>query len=246
MDQQRTNNLSPFSFNASTAGKQSADALSAGSYSMGSAMGGPVAQAPLLQGQKNSPLAGKREQTADLQSQDQLFSQQVTAPRSLSTPSQNDAQHSASQTVDVTNAAPVLQTENAVVSASVYRLGRAAQAKSTTAPLPSRRFTASTISNGLETLAVDSAGDVFFSKDAGIRWQRVAHQWTGKAVKVSLASPASMTQSVPSKTSSADATASSKFETVTPAAAGTRVGFELTTDSGAIWSSSDGVVWKRD
>jgi hypothetical protein len=78
----RYNNLSAFSFNGSTAGKQSADALSAGSYSMG----GPVAQAPPLQEQKNSPLTGMRQQTADLQSQNQLFSQQVIAPRSLSEP----------------------------------------------------------------------------------------------------------------------------------------------------------------
>ena len=103
---------------------------------------------------------------------------------------------------------------------------------------------ASTISNGLETLAVDSAGDLFFSKDAGIRWQRVAHQWTGKAVKVSLAS-SSVARPAPSKAPSAGATPSTNFETVTPAAV-KRVGFGLTTDTGAAWSSSDGLVWKRD
>jgi hypothetical protein len=123
-DQHPTGNLSALSFNGSTAGKQSVDALSAGSYSMGSTMVGPIAQARSLQEQKNSPLTGRREQTADLQSRDQPLSQQVTASRSSSEPSQNDIQHSTSQTVEVTNAAPVLQTENAVVSASVFKSRR--------------------------------------------------------------------------------------------------------------------------
>jgi hypothetical protein len=241
MDHHPTGNLSAFSFNGSTAGKQSADALSAGSYSMG----GPVAQAPPLQQQKNSPLTGKREQPADLQSQNQLLSQQTTAPRPLSEPSQSDTQHGASQTVAITNAAPLIQTDSAVVSASVASLGNAAQAKSIRVPLPSKRPAVSTISNGPEILAVDSAGDLFLSKDAGLRWQHVTHRWTGKAIKVSLAFPPSMTQPAPSRTLSAGATASTNFEAATSTAVATRVGFELTTDTGAIWSSPDGLVWKQ-
>jgi len=240
-----TNNLSAFSFSGSAAGKQSADASSAGSYSMGGATGGPVAQARPLQEQKNSPLTAVRERTAGLQSQNQMLSQQVTVPRSLSEPSQIDAQPGTSQTVEVTNAAPVLQTEGAVVSASVFDLGGAAQAKNIRAPLPSKRFAASTTSNGLETLAVDSAGDLFLSKDAGVSWKNVARQWTGKALKVSLAST-SVTRAAPNRASSRGATPSPNFETVTPAAVRTGVGFELTTDTGAMWSSSDGLVWKRE
>ena len=135
---------------------------------MGSAMGGSVAQARSLQEQKISPLTGKRKQTADSQSQNQLLSQQVIVPRSLIEPTQTDAQHGASQTVEVTNGTHVLQAESAVVSASVFNPGGAAQAKSARAPLPSKRFAASTISDGLETLAVDSAGDLFLSKDADV------------------------------------------------------------------------------
>lgn len=245
LEPQLTNNLSAFSFSGSAAGKQSADASSAGPNSMGSATGGPVAQARRLQEQKNSPPIDRREQTADLQSQSQMLSQQVSVPRSFSEPSQIDAQPSANQTVEVMSAPPVLQAEGAVVSASVFNLGGSTQAKSARAPLPSKRFAASTTSNGLETLAVDSAGDLFLSKDAGISWQRVARQWTGKAVKVSLASP-SVTRAAPNRTSSSGATPSPNFETVTPAAVRTGVGFELTTDTGAIWSSSDGLVWKRE
>jgi hypothetical protein len=81
--------------------------------------------------------------------------------------------------------------------------------------------------------------------DACIRWRRVAHQWTGKAIKVRLASPAYMTQPASSKVLSAGATASTHSETAAPAAIATRVGFELTTDIGAIWSSPDGLVWKQ-
>ncbi len=239
------NNLAGFSLNAPAADPQSAKALSAGSYTVGSPIGGPVAQAPPLQGQRNNPLSDKQAQTAVLQSQDQLFSQQATAPRSSSEPSQSDIQHSANQTVTVAAAAPVLQTESAVVSASVTSLGNAVRAKSMGAPLPSKLPAASTISNGHETLAVDSAGDLFVCEDACIRWRRVAHQWTGKAIKVSLVSPASMLQAVPGKTLSAGATASANLETAPPAAVAQRVGFELTTDTGAIWSSPDGLVWKQ-
>jgi hypothetical protein len=163
----------------------------------------------------------------------------------LSEPSQSGIQHGANQTVEITNGASALQTENAVVSASVTSLGDGAQAKSKRASLPSKRPAVSTISNGPEILAVDSAGDLFLSKDAGLRWQHVSHQWTGKAIKVSLAFPAPMTQPAPSKTLSAGATASTNFETATPVGVATRVGFELTTETGATWSSPDGLVWKQ-
>jgi hypothetical protein len=239
-----TNNLSVFSPNAPAPRQQSANALSAGSYSVDGAIGGPVAQAPPLQEHRN-PLSDKQTQTEVLRSQNQQLFQQATAPRPLSEPSQGDTQNSASQTAVITDAAPVLQTESAVVSASVTSLGKAARAKSTRAPLPSKLPATSTISNGLETLAVDSAGDLFVCEDAGIRWRRVAHQWMGKAIKVSLVSPASMPQAVPGKTLSAGAAASANLEAATPAAVAPRVGFELTTDTGAIWSSPDGLVWKQ-
>jgi hypothetical protein len=166
---------------------------------MGEIMSAPVPQAPRSQEQKDSGLADNRAQRADVQSQNQLLSPQAAGPRSLSEASQGNMPHSTSQTVEVTGAPSILQTENAVVSASVFNLGRAAQDKSATAPLPSKRFAASTISNGLETLAVDSAGDLFLSKDTGKSWRRVAHQWTGKAIRVSLTSSSSMTQPVPRK-----------------------------------------------
>jgi hypothetical protein len=235
-------NLYGFSRSAPAADQQSANALSAGSQSMGGVISAPAAQAPLSQEQKNSLLTDKREQTAALQSQNQLFSQQAATPRSE--PSQSNMPPSTSQTVEVTSAPSVLQTENAVVSASVFNLGRAAQAKSARTPLPSGRFAVSAISNGLETLAVDSVGNLFLSKDAGKSWRRVSHQWTGKAIRVSLASSSSISQRVSRKSLSEGGTASTNLETVTPAAVPPGLGFELTSDTGATWSSPDGVVWK--
>jgi hypothetical protein len=110
--------------------------------------------------------------------------------------------------------------------------------------LPSKRFAVSTISNGIANLAVDSAGDLFLSKDGGKSWRGVAHQWAGKAVRVSLASSSSMRQPVSAKVSSAGATASTELESVPSAAVPPASGFELTSDTGATWSSSDGLVWR--
>jgi hypothetical protein len=239
---QLTDKLPEFSPNAPASGRQSANASSAGSSSLNGAIGSPVAQARPLQEQKNNPFNDNGAQTTVLKSQNQLFPQQAPAPPPSSEPSQSDIQRSVNQTVAVTAENPILQTESTVVSANVSSLGRVAQAKSMRAPLPSKRPAVSTISNGHETLAVDSAGDLFVCEDAGIRWRQVAHQWTGKAVKVSLASPNSTPE--PALGLSADATAS-KNETAKPAAVATRVSFELTTDTGATLSSPDGVVWKQ-
>jgi hypothetical protein len=232
------NNLSVFGRDATTVGQQSANAFSAGSHLMGGAVGGPVAQAPSTQERKNNLLVARGEQMVVLPSQNQLFPQEPAAARS-SNEFHGDLQQSASQSVAVASAPPFVQSHGAVLSASTFS-GKAALAKSANAraPLPSALPAASTISNGLATLAVDSAGDLFLSKDAGMHLQRVAQQWTGKAVKVSLESPASKTQGLAG-------TPSAGFEAVTPAAVPTRVGLELTTDAGAVWSSVDGLVWRQ-
>jgi hypothetical protein len=237
-------NLSGFNRNVPAAGRQSVNALSAGSEAVGGVIGVTVAQAPQSREKKDSLFPDKREQTAALQSQNQLFSQPAAAPRSLSEATQDNVPPSTNQTVDVTSAPSVVQAENAVISASVFNPGRAARVESARAPLPSKRFAVSTISNGVETLAVDSAGDLFLSKDGGKSWRRVAHQWAGKAVRVSLASSSSMRQPVSAKASSAGGTVSTELEPDTPAAVPPAGGFELTSNTGATWSSSDGLIWK--
>jgi hypothetical protein len=239
---QLANKVPEFSPSVPVSGRRPADPLSAGTSPNG-AIGSPVVRERPLEKQKDNPFNDNGAPPAVLQSQSQHFSQEATAPLPSSAPSRSDIQRSVNQTVAVTSAAPLLQTESAVVSANVPSLGRVAQAKSMRAPLPSKLPAVSTISNGHETLGVDSAGDLFVSEDGGIRWRQVAHQWAGKAVKVSLASPNSTPEAALSL--SADATASKTSETAKPAAVATRVSFELTTDTGGIWSSPDGVVWKQ-
>jgi hypothetical protein len=238
------NNPSVFSADALVSNQQKNGALSADSSSPGNALGFSVAKPTPLQEQQNNPF-NDGAQTGALKAQNQTVSPRAAAARPLSGPSQGDIQRSASQTVAVTNEAPVLQTENAAVSSAA--IGgpiplRPIPPYGMRAPLPSKRPAVSTISNGHETLAVDSAGDVFASQDAGRGWRQIAHQWTGKAVKVRLASPNSLTETAPS--SSAGSTASSYSEAAKAAPVAIRVGFELVTDTGAIWSSPDGLVWK--
>lgn len=222
------------------ASKPSANPAAASSHALGGAIGGPVALAPPSQQQKDGLLAGGQTQTVEVQSQNQPLSQQASAPLPRSEPSQSDSQHIVSQTVNVNGAAPLVQTESAVLSTSSFS-GKAALAKSAKTSLPSRKPAASTISNGLETLAVDTEGDLFLSKDPSIAWQRITRQWTGKAIKVSLAEPSSTMQAG----GNASVGASSSVEAVKPTSTTKKAVFELTTDTGKTWSSSDGLVWKH-
>jgi hypothetical protein len=224
--------------------KQSTDALATDSHAADEVAGASLAQGILMPEQKtNQPLA-RQAQSAGLQTHGQLFSQQATVPQSPISPSQNDIERSASQTVTVEVAAPVMQTETAVLSPSAFS-GKAAPAKDARSPLPSKLPAASAVSSRHELLAVDSVGDLFLSKDAGVHWQRVQQQWTGKAVKVSLSSPPSTTQPAPSKALSRGAATSSNLEAAAAIPAAAKIGFELTTDAGTVWSSPDGLVWKQ-
>jgi hypothetical protein len=233
---------SPSTFRPSefAASKPSANPAAASSHALGGAIGGPVALAPPSQQQKDGLLAGGQTQTVEVQSQNQPLSHRSTVSLARSESSQTDAQHGISQTVSVNGAAPLVQTESAVLSTSSFS-GNAAPAKSAKGPLPSQKPAASTVSNGLETLAIDTEGDLFLSKDPSIAWQRITRQWTGKAIKVSLAEPSSTTQA----DANASVGAASSVEAIKPASTTKKAGFELTTDTGKTWSSSDGLVWKH-
>jgi len=54
--------------------------------------------------------------------------------------------------------------------------------------LPSHLAAVSTISNGRIALAIDAAGALFASKDAGKHWKSVSPKWTGHAVQVAFVS----------------------------------------------------------
>jgi hypothetical protein len=79
----------------------------------------------------------------------------------------------ASETVNVTSDAPLLQTESASISSLV-------------AELPSHLPVASSVSLGKRILSLDRAGSLFLSRNHGKGWKKVNPQWPGKAVSLSL------------------------------------------------------------
>ncbi len=125
----------------------------------------------------------------------------------------------ASETVEVTGAAPTLETE----SASVSRI----------MPIPSGLPVAQTVSLGKRSLSLDSAGNLFLSRNGGKKWKKINPKWTGKAVHIELKQPSGSGSSpqrgleTPSSVSEIDV-------------------FQLTTDAGAIWTSKDGTHWHQE
>jgi len=82
--------------------------------------------------------------------------------------------------------------------------------------LPTKLPAVTTAANGGLTLAADTGGALFLSKDAGKTWESVAPAWSGKAIHV--------------------------ISPPNPPAP-SNVLFQLTTDSGAVWLSRDGTHW---
>ena len=69
------------------------------------------------------------------------------------------------------------------------------------------------------TLALDATGALFLSEDAGLHWEPVAQQWTGRAIEVRTTRAASASVASP-------------------------VIFELMNEAGLTWISADGKAWK--
>lgn len=110
-----------------------------------------------------------------------------------------------------------LETENADLAGN-----NLAKDKGGKPPLPSNLGVLSKARAGKTIVAIDSAGSVFLSEDAGKHWQPVNPQWTGRPVLVKQRSSLAATggllkQSAPR--------------------------FELTTDNHEIWVSEDGKTW---
>jgi len=118
-------------------------------------------------------------------------------------------------------AVTTMQTESETVAVS----GKSpAKLKAKTSALPSKLGVVSEAALGKKMIALDTAGSVFASDDAGKHWAPVKMEWTGRAVTVK-AAPASglLTGSVLSQ----------------PAAH-----FELVTDKLETWISTDGKSWR--
>jgi len=146
----------------------------------------------------------------------------AAAPPPAPAPLPPAAAASASPTVAATNqtvtveASPAVSldaiaTENAMIS------GRSIAA----ALLPSHLAASSSVAHGSLTLALDSAGSLFASKDQGRHWKKVKTQWDGHAAQLSVIQQSAY---------------SSPRNQV----------FRLTTDTGAAWSSADGQHWTRE
>ena len=101
--------------------------------------------------------------------------------------------------------------------------------------LPSKLPALSVVERAGRTLAIDTAGTLFRSDDAGVTWQLVPTQWQGRALTLHLAQPPSAPQPQ-AATNTAEASRPSPSP-IPP--------FELTTDSGARYLSSDGLTWQR-
>jgi Carboxypeptidase regulatory-like domain/Putative zinc-finger len=124
----------------------------------------------------------------------------------------------ASETVEVTAASPVINSESASVNGTVTEKESASLAmngRNLTQLLTLQPGTV-TVSHGKRFLSLDGAGNLFLSHDKGKEWKKVNPQWAGKAVRIELA----------------------------PAAANGPA-FQMTTDAGAIWTSKDGTHWHR-
>jgi hypothetical protein len=89
-------------------------------------------------------------------------------------------------------AQPIAQA-NGLTTVNAQAINDGALMKKAPAPqqqfnLPSHLETVSSISNAHLILAIDSAGKLFASRDAGLHWKAISPRWTGHAVKVNLAS----------------------------------------------------------
>jgi hypothetical protein len=124
----------------------------------------------------------------------------------------------ASETVEVTGAAPTVETESASVSRIV--------------PLPSGLPVAQTVSLGKRSLSLDSAGNLFLSRNGGKKWKKIDPRWAGKAVRIELKVPS-------------DSARSPKSDNETPGSVNATDVFQLTTDANAVWTSKDGTHWHQ-
>ena len=124
----------------------------------------------------------------------------------------------ASETVEVSGAAPVLETESASVSRIV--------------PIPSGLPVTTSVSLGKRSLSLDSAGNLFLSHNWGKKWKKVSPRWAGKAVRIELRPPS-------------ESGTSSKRDNETAGSVNAADVFQLTTDTNAIWTSKDGTHWHQ-
>lgn len=149
------------------------------------------------------------------------------------------------ETVTVTNAPAMLETESdasseVITGRAIGELAVPLSKMKKQPSLPSNLRAASTVSNGQQEIAIDTAGSLFRSQDAGVSWQSVPVQWSGRAVKLQIA-PITGTSSL--GTGANTATAASTTKGLPKATVQST--FELTNEAGTVWTSKDGDTWTR-
>jgi hypothetical protein len=115
--------------------------------------------------------------------------------------------------------------------------------------LPGGLRTLSSASSPHRTVAIDMAGGVFLSEDAGITWKAVAPQWSGRVVLVRFREnqkPIDARQTAqPGPSVGGPVSAVSGLSGRAVAGSLTPPGqFEIVNDTGQMWLSADGKTWK--
>lgn len=123
-----------------------------------------------------------------------------------------------SPTPSAAPAVSMAQMESAMVSGGNFE-----KRKARNLVLPSNLAMISQATSEKRTIAIDTAGSLFLSEDAGKRWQPISTQWTGRAVVVKTVEP--VIGAVGDLLKQAIAR------------------FELTTDKQETWVSNDGKRW---
>jgi len=131
-----------------------------------------------------------------------------------------------SETVEVEAAAPAVQTESSMSGQVIAEMPSAGRVIAGPSGLP----VAATVSHGKQFLSLDSAGNLFLSRNGGKKWKKINPQWAGKAVRIEL-TPASMSEAPPQRKNETSASAVAIFQ--------------LTTDAHAVWTSKDGEHWHQ-
>ena len=106
--------------------------------------------------------------------------------------------------------------------------------------LPSGLAVVSSATAGSIVLAIDKAGALFLSRDHGNTWERVATQWTGRAVTVT--EQFAVNGAVETAPASQNGTAAGASTNPKPAAPPPVI-FELFNDKNQAWMSTDGRIW---
>jgi len=167
--------------------------------------------------------------------------------------SNRPASADSAETMTVSDSPLALQVDSASVSTDLLSMKTIPPAKPDDKMLPSHEQVVSVAARGERVLAVDAKGTVFMSQDSGHNWTLVMPYWVGKAVRVTLSQRSATTHAYALSDKANDAAtpyatnapAEAKKARSAPSAPVEATPFQLTTESGQVWVSADGLTWKE-